>query len=341
MKVKIKYVMKKILRFKILIYCTFIIFLFIPFSCKKTAGPVQESGLFHQTVMVDGLNRKYAIYIPSDIESISVPLIFELHGGGIYIEDMTGESGYKTPYKLWMTLAESEKFIVVYPEGMNGAYDKPTWNDCRGDCIVSSDADDVHFIETLIDIISDNHNVDQNRIYISGTSNGGFMALRLAVEKSNKIAAVAAVVAAMPAVSDCNQPEHPISVLFMNGTDDNHMPYNGGYVSNPPNPDYGSALSTDSSIRFWQNFNLTDTTAQTYVFPDLDTADGGIVERYSYKNGKQGTEVVLYKINGGGHSAPSIQEQYSELFEQYFNKQNHDIEMTTEVWNFFKNKSLK
>ncbi len=341
MNIKIKSFIKGIIQLKRVINYALIIILFILFSCKETEIPVQESGLFHQTVMVDGLNRKYAIYIPSDIESISVPLIFELHGGGIYIEDMTGESGYKTPYKLWMTLAESEKFIVVYPEGMNGAYDKPTWNDCRGDCIVSSDVDDVHFIETLIDIISDNHNVNQNRIYISGTSNGGFMALRLAVEKSNKIAAVAAIAAAMPAVSECYMPVSPISVLFMNGTNDNHMPYTGGYVSNPPNPDYGSALSTDSSIKFWQNFNHTDTIAQRYVFPDLDSTDGGIVERFSYKNGKQGTEVVLYKINGGGHSAPSIQEQYSELFEQYFNKQNHDIEMTKEVWNFFKNKSLK
>ncbi len=311
-------------------------------GCRKPDEPNEpdDSGLFTRQLTSDGIQRRYAIYIPKNIKNISVPLIFELHGGGIYIEDMTGESGYKTPYKLWMELAETEKLIVVYPEGINGAYGKPTWNDCRGDCIVSSDADDVHFIETLISTISRQYSIDNQRIYVSGTSNGGFMALRLAVCLSDRIAAVSAVASAMPAVSKCNGPDNPISVLFMNGTDDNHMPYNGGYVSNPPNPDHGSALSTDTSVAFWVNFNQTDTIPAHYVYPDLDPDDGGIVERFSYKNGTQGTEVILYKVNGGGHSAPSVREQYSVLFEQYFNKQNHDIEMTTEVWNFFKNKTL-
>ncbi len=318
-----------------------IILIFLSFSCQKPNDNNQNQyGLFTKNIVVNGVSRRYAIYIPQNIGTSPVPLIFELHGGGIYIEDMTGESGHKTPYKLWMEIAESENVIVVYPEGLNGAYNKPTWNDCRGDCIVSSNADDVRFIENLINEISANHNIDQNRIYVSGTSNGGFMALKLAVELSDKIAAVAVVVAAMPAVSDCNQPDNPISVLFMNGTNDNHMPYNGGYLSNPPNPDHGSALSTETSVNYWIDFNHTDTIPVTNTFPDLDSSDGGIVEKFTYKNGDQRTEVVFYKVNGGGHSAPSIRERYSALFEQYFNKQNHDIEMTTEVWSFFKDKTL-
>jgi len=313
---------------------------FILVGCHKPNDDKEVSGLFTKSITVDGVTRRYAIYIPKGIENIDVPLIFELHGGGVYIEDMTGESGYKTPYKLWMDIANNEKFIVVYPEGLNGAYDKPTWNDCRGDCIVSSDADDVHFIDVLIEKIEAQFSIDKNRIYVSGTSNGGFMAQRLGIELSDKIAAVASVAAAKPAVSECDSPSRPISILFMNGTDDNHMPYNGGTIGDPPNPDHGTVLSTEETINYWINFDHTDTIPETYTFPDLDTTDGGVVQRYVYKNGENGTEVVLYKINGGGHSAPSIKEQYSDLFEQYFNKQNHDIEMTTEVWNFFKNKTL-
>ncbi len=316
----------------------FSLFFTVFLSCKREIPA--EAGLYTKSINIDGVNRRYAVYIPKNIENISVPLILELHGGGVYIEDMTGESGYKTPYKLWMELAESEKFIVIYPEGLNGAYGKPTWNDCRGDCIVSSDADDVHFIDTLIKVISSEYKIDLNRIYVSGTSNGGFMAQRLGVELSDKIAAFASIAAAKPAVSECNSPQRPVSALFMNGTDDNHMPYTGGYLSNPPNPDHGSVLSTDSTVNFWVKFNQTDTVPEHYTFPDKDTDDGGIVEKFSYKNGIQGTEVILYKVNGGGHSAPSIRERYSALFEEYFNKQNHDIEMTTEVWNFFKDKGL-
>jgi len=308
--------------------------------CSKPDIVEREAGIRTETIKIDGIDRRFAFYAPEHIGVANVPLIFELHGGGIYIEDMTGESGYKTPYKLWMNLAEVEKFIIVYPEGLNGAYGKPTWNDCRGDCSVYSNADDVKFIGILIDWFKTNYNIDENRIYISGTSNGGFMALRLAVESGDKIAAVAAVAAGMPAKSKCGTPSNPVSVLFMNGTDDNHLPYNGGYVSNPPSPLHGSVLPTDSSVSFWVRFNKTDTIPTVTTFDDLDGSDGGIVEKYSYKHGKNGTEVILYKINGGGHSAPSIKERYSKLYEQYFNHQNHDIEMTTEVWEFFKDKVL-
>ncbi len=332
--------MKKIDK-KYLLYFAVISQLLFYVSCYKPVNnDVKEYGLFTKNIMVDGISRRYAIYIPQNIGISPVPLVFELHGGGVYIEDMTGESGHKTPYKLWMELAGKEKFIVVYPEGLNGSYDKPTWNDCRGDCYVSSNADDVRFIAELINKIETEFSVDQNRIYVSGTSNGGFMAQRLGIELIDKIAAIASVAAALPAVSDCNPPDNPISVLFMNGTDDNHMPYNGGTIGNPPNPDHGSVLSASETIDYWIRFNQTDTIPVTYTYPDLDTTDGGVVQRFLYKNGKIGTEVVLYKIIGGGHSAPSISERYSIIFEHYFNKQNHDIEMTREVWDFFKNKTL-
>ncbi len=313
-------------------------------GCYKpvdTSNRNEESGLFTKTIVVEGTVRRYAVYIPKGLSDSPHPLVFELHGGGIRIEDMTGESGYKTPYKLWMGLADQNKFIVVYPEGLNGSYGKPTWNDCRANATVSSEADDMGFIRALMNEISSNYNINKAHIYVSGTSNGGLMALRLAVELSDKIAAVAAVAAAMPDSSECGQPQNPLSVLFMNGTNDNHLPYSGGVIGNPPDPTHGTVYSTGTSVSIWVNFDGTDTIPAVYTYPDLDTDDGGNVIRYTYANGKKGTEVVLYKVNGGGHSAPSIKERYSALFERSFNKQNHDIEMTTEVWNFFKDKSLK
>lgn len=307
-------------------------------GCRTTKGTFKH-GLITKNIVVDNTTRRYAIYIPEKLPDSPYPLIIELHGGGVYIEDMTGESGHKTPYKLWMNLADSEKFIVIYPEGLNGSYGRPTWHDCRKNATVYSKADDVHFISTLIDEISASYNIDPHRVYVSGTSNGGLMALRLAVELSEKIAAVATVSASMPDKSDCNPPENPISVLFMNGTKDNHLPYNGGMLSNPPDPVHGTVYPVETSVHMWVALDQTDTQPVVYNFPDLDKNDGGTVTKYTYSNGLGGTQVVLYKINGGGHSAPSIQEQYSTVFERYFGKQNHDIEMTTEVWMFFKNKT--
>ncbi len=164
------------------------------------------------------------------------------------------------------------------------------------------------------------------------------MALRLAVELPDKIAAVAATAAAMPDQSQCPPPTVPISVLFMNGTADNHLPYTGGTIGDPPRADHGSVYSTDDSVHIWTTLDQTETSAVEYTFPDLDPEDGSTVTRFTYSNGISGTAIVLYKITGGGHSAPSILQQYSPLFEQYFGKQNHDIEMVNEVWNFFKTK---
>ncbi len=323
----------------------FIAFILISAACHRVNDNETKAkdiyGLFTKTIIVNSTVRRYAAYIPKDLGDYPAAIVFELHGGGIYIEDMTGESGYKSPYKLWMKLADKEKFIVIYPEGLNGAYGKPTWNDCRANCMVNSKADDVYFISDLIDRFTTRYSVDSERIYVSGTSNGGIMALRLAVELSDKIAAVAAVAAAMPDTSYCSNPINPISILFMNGTNDNHLPYNGGFVSNPPNPDHGSVFSTEYSVKLWTDLDQTDTVPSVYHFPDLDTNDGSTVTKYTYRNGLYGTEVILYKVYGGGHSAPSIKEQYSALFEKYFNKQNHDIETTTEVWHFFKDKRLK
>lgn len=319
---------------------TVVLIILTALSCDRSNNTTYTPnyGLSKSNILVDGASRRYAIYIPKNIGGHPVPLIIELHGGGVHIEDMTGESGYKTPYKLWMNLADKEKFIVVYPEGLNGSYRKPTWHDCRKNTTLYSKADDVLFISKLIDKISLLYNIDPKRIYVSGTSNGGLMALRLAVELPDKIAAVAVVAASMPDQSECQKPTKPISILFMDGTNDNHLPYNGGILSNPPNLKHGTIYPVNVSVHIWTTIDHTDKTPIIYHFPDLDTNDGTTVTKYSYLNGIKDTEVILYKINGGGHSAPSIKEQYSKLFEKYFGKQNHDIEMTTEVWKFFKNK---
>ena len=309
-------------------------------SCRKIESTSQNT-IVYKTIKVDEMNRRYALYIPRNLGNQPVPLVIELGGGHVKIEDMTGQKAHKSPHKLWMNLADSEKFIVVYVEGLDGEKGRPTWNDCREDFVLNSGADDVKFISNLIDEMTVNYKIDTNRIYASGPSNGGMMSLRLVMELSHKIAAVASVIGAMPVYSECKVPTNPISVLFMNGSNDNYVPYEGGIIGDPPNPNHGKVLSTEASVKYWVDFNQTRVIPQIHTFPDLDKKDGGNVIKYTYSNGLQGTEVVLFQVNGGGHSAPSIKEQYSNLFEVFFNKQNHDIEMSTEIWKFFKDKTLR
>ncbi len=305
-------------------------------ACTPAAAPpgAQAGRLTYVTTSHDGQARRYALYVPAAAKGEPLPLVFSLHGGGVELEDQIGARGHKSPFKLWMELAEREGFYVVYPEGRPGAYGKPTWNDCRADCTVSSSADDVGFLLRILEEVAAEHPLDRGRIYASGMSNGGFMALRLAVEEPDVFAAVAAIGAAMPAVSGCAAASEPVPVLFMNGTADPNMPYGGGTLGNPPKASHGTAMSTPDSVRLWSE--LAGARAEAPVrYPDLDPDDGGTVTRNDYAGGGR-VWVRLYTVGGGGHAAPSLRERYSALFERYFGHQNHDVEAVEEVWRFFR-----
>ncbi len=308
------------------------LFLALTVLLAACAEPVPASGLGYLTLEHDGTSRRYALYVPDSAGNQPLPLVFSLHGGGVYLEDQLG-TRHKSPFKLWMGLADREGFYVVYPEGLPGSYGKPTWNDCRGDATVSSSADDVGFLLAILDQVAAAHPLDRSRVYASGMSNGGFMALRLAVEKPEVFAAVAAIGAAMPAVSECASPRRALPVLFMNGTADRYMPYDGGTLSDPPKPSHGTVLSTAQSVEIWRQL-AGARLAETAVLPDLDPDDGGVVTRSDYRNNGH-TWVRLYTVGGGGHAAPSIKERYSPLFERYFGHQNHDLETVEAVWSFF------
>ena len=131
----------------------------------------------------DGLTREFYIYVPSGYsENISpVSVLFSLHGGGDYAETNMQYSGFKEH-------ADTDTFILIYPQG-SYYEDKGTtgWNTEEGG------VNDVAFIESIIDWIGDNYNVQLNEVYAAGFSNGGFMAYHLACYLSAKIAAIAPV----------------------------------------------------------------------------------------------------------------------------------------------------
>ncbi|MCH8487584.1 MAG: hypothetical protein LAT75_12010, partial [Candidatus Cyclonatronum sp.] len=110
-------------------------------------------------------------------------------------------------------------------------------------------------------------------------------------------------------------------------------PYNGGNTGN------GEVISTENTVAYWVQRNATDTTPEVTNFPDINTNDSSTVTRYLYKNGGNGTEVVLYKVNNGGHTEPSISERYSSIWLSIVGNQNGDIEMANHVWDFFKTKT--
>jgi len=48
-----------------------------------------------------------------------------------------------------------------------------------------------------------------------------------------------------------------------------------------------------------------------------------------------------YEVVNGGHTEPSIQERYSNLYKLIVGNQNGDIEMAQEIWGFFRALSVQ
>ena len=301
--------------------------------------PVQAQLQKDQKIKIDGIERSYDLYVP-DTTSAKRPLVVLLHGHVGSARLMEGRFGVPAPYKRWLDLARQNDLLVAIPNGEKGSDRNRGWNDCRADAKTNPVTDDVKFLLAMIDAIDREHPVDRSRVYANGTSNGGNMVIRLAMEAPEHFAAVAAVVANNPDNSECRAKQVPISVLFMNGTADPLMPYKGGRVANDKH-DRGTVLSTAASMDYWIKLDGTNTKPLVHRFADVDPKEKSTVVRYSYTDGKDGTEVVLYEVRNGGHSEPSKQEKYRWLYKHIAGNQNHDIEMADEVWRFFKNKSRR
>ncbi|KPK37632.1 MAG: hypothetical protein AMJ69_10865 [Gammaproteobacteria bacterium SG8_47] len=290
-----------------------------------------------QRLTVAGVQRSYDLYVPDELGQGPVALVFMFHGHMGRSAVMTGANDRAAPYKRWLDLAARHKFIVVAPQGEKGADGYRGWNDCRADAQTNPRTDDLAFVDAMLAALRVRYPIDTARIYATGTSNGGNFCYRLAQERSEVFAAVAPVVAAMPARNKCQIPSRPVSVLIMNGTADPILPYAGGPVGRRQRDQQqrGSVLSTEDSVKYWVTHNGTETKPVIGTLADVEPDDGGQVSVATYGSGRAGTEVVLYRVQGGGHTEPSLSEHYGWLYRRVVGPQNHDIEMADVVWRFF------
>jgi polyhydroxybutyrate depolymerase len=253
-------------------------------------------------------------------------LLFVLHGGG-----GTGEGMERTLTRGgFNTLADQHRCIVVYPDGF-----EKNWNDGRknvSDPAHQQNIDDVGFFTILIENLSHEFTIDQNRIFVTGISNGAMMSYRLACEMPEKIAAIAPVAGALPIdLLPYNISEVPISVCVISGTHDPLVPWEGGLVGFPWNP-RGIVLSVPESVSFWVAHNNCSTVPNSTVLPDTDPADHTWVQRDIYSNGTNNTAVILYTIYNGGHTWP---DGYQYLPKSLIGRTTHDINANIVIWDFF------
>jgi polyhydroxybutyrate depolymerase len=258
-----------------------------PETCTEYQQRILKCELTHK-----GLDRYYYIQLAHpEAEGLS-SVLFNLHGyGSDAIEQMN--------YTNFNNLANTKEnnFILIHPQGapLNTALTSSSshWN--SGGWTIGSTVDDVDFIDTIIALVSQKYNLNQNRIYSTGMSNGGFMSYHLACNLSSKIAAVASVTGSMSSETyeSCN-PDHPTSILQVHGSIDVTVPFQGN-----------SALgmrSVNDVMDYWKLYNACDVDPTSIIIDYFDIEIA--VQHDTYSNCLNDVHVELYKIEGMGHTWP-------------------------------------
>jgi polyhydroxybutyrate depolymerase len=281
-----------------------------------TANPMLTPGDQTRTLTVDGRERSYLVHVPGKYDGKTpTPVVIALHGAALNGPMMAAFSGLNTK-------ADQAGFIVVYPNGTGPLGILLTWN--AGSMDPKGRPDDVAFLRKLLDDLGSVAKVDPRRVYATGLSNGGMMCYRLAAELSDRIAAIAAVAGTM-AIEKAD-PKRPVPVLHFHGTADAIVPFDGVHKGTPK---FIHFKSVEDSIRTWVKIDGCDEKPEVADLPHH--ADDMLVERKTYGHGKEGSEVVLVVIQGGGHTWPGQEPPVA-----FLGKSTKNISANDLIWEFFR-----
>jgi len=266
----------------------------------------------NRTLFFDGQNRSFIVYVPSSYDATTqVPLLFNFHGGG---GTSSGFINYENDMR---PIADTANFIAVYPQA---AVD-PTDGSNSWLHKTPTTHNDVNLIEAIIDTLSNDYNIDNDRVYACGYSEGGLFSYELGCRLNNRIASFASVSGSMLTESyrlnngfgSCS-PIHPTAVLLIPGTSDGsfHSMYNGFQ------PYY---LSVNEITTYWANHNNTAINPTVTAVPNSNTSDGSTVEKRIWENGDNCVAVQELKVINGDHDWPG-------------SSGNMDINASQEIWKF-------
>jgi polyhydroxybutyrate depolymerase len=261
-----------------------------------------------------GRKREYLLYVPQRYDRAKpTPLVISMHGAGGWPVQQMDVSG-------WNRLAERQGFIVVYPSGAEGAGPR-IWHVDRGAGLMR----DVRFISALIDTLEAAYNIDKKMIYANGLSNGGGMSFVLSCTLSDRIAAVGMVAAAQTLPWSWCTDRRPVPMIAFHGTADPMIPYNGGT----------SWIGSDSfpNVLTWTKAWARRNQCGANPVDSVVAAD---VTRLEYTHCADDATVVLYRVQGGGHSWPGGK----PLPEWYVGPTSNGVDATSQMWAFFREHRL-
>lgn len=311
-----------------------------PAATTQSQQSQQKGKSYHfvDSVMVDGLQRQFQVHVPASYDrSKPMPVVLIFHGLHMNSTMMMGMTGFNP-------VADHNNFIAVYGEGVNNR-----WSDGR----TSSGVDDIAYVTSLLDKLAKEVNVDRRRVYACGISNGGFFAQVLACNLPDKIAAAGVVASTMmDRTQGMMQGSKAVPIVFFLGTEDPLLPWADGRTKDIGKlgetlglgalgsidnglARYGGLMTVPETIGFWTGHNNCNGSPQVTPVADRDPRDGTTVKKETY--GSYSNQVVLYTIEGGGHTWPGCPNL--SAISGLTGKICQDIDASELLWDFFKSRS--
>lgn len=237
-------------------------------------------------IVSNGNERSFRINLPSE-SSDSLPMMIILHGLGESSASWYGVASY----------VANQGFVAVRPESGTFLNNSGTGNVKLWNAILDTTRfDDVQFISDMIDYMLTNYDfINHNRVYVLGSSNGGYMAYRLSCDLSHRITAFTSVIGNMFLEDDgydCTDQGRDIPILHIHGTED---PINSYYPGGNSVDILGDQyLTIIESIEFWSSYHQ-------YDLMEIDTILSDVSIRYTYSNDSVASNFDHIKVIGGGH----------------------------------------
>jgi len=295
-------------------------------TVNLTAEPAAPSQVLEIETVHDGLDRIYSVYTPANLPE-DAPLVIFLHGANGNMRSFIAEG--QTPRR-WFEIAEEAGIVVVVPNGFNtrdgdGLGNVQTWNELL---VFFSGADDVGFILQVIDEVAAGRTTDPRKVFVGGRSNGGNMALRLAIEEPDRFIGIAPFLSSLPSGNDPVAASLPTPPMFIfNDTDDPLVAFDANLITR-------GALAT---LDFFIGTTWSDTASDpAYVMlEDTVTDDGCQIFARNWIDSTGLATVRYLEGRGGGHNIPDPDLQLPPAESAVRGPVCRDINGVDAAWDFF------
>ncbi|MBX3248352.1 MAG: alpha/beta fold hydrolase [Myxococcales bacterium] len=248
-------------------------------AATRDAGPT-----FPTTI---GGDRPAQVVLPREYDGAPAPLIVLLHG--------FGASGSAQDLYLGLSrTARTRGVITVVPDGTLNTMGQRFWNATDACCLFGdTPVDDVAYITGLVEEAKEVYAIDEDRVYLFGHSNGGFMSYRLACDAPEPFAALVSLAGATFIEEERCTPSQALSVLQVHGTADTTILYEGGRIGGAPYPSVAATMARAAAIAGCQD---TPEVRDRFDFNPMNEAEESV-----YPGCDEGRDVRLWTIEEGSH----------------------------------------